>query len=197
VLPEDFEAVAQAKAFRDVEQAQRGCKGTMLQGLGLDAPLSVMLQQRLFVVKYFLQVPECATDDGSRPSAKETLMEAARARAAVRFWPSPMSDDDPDNLYPKAFRTSVPGQDQSRTSVQDIANNLWRIVKSDPGTYGGFETQKAADKNTLGRRLLHKLDEISWKLVPHAQSEACEELGAEPEDVELSLSNSEDSDDSE
>ena len=130
MLPEDFEAVAHAKAFRHVEQAQRGCKGTMLQGLGLDAPLSVMSQQRLFVVKYFLQVPECATDDGSRPSARETLMDAARV----------------DLDLPTGEKCS-----------------WWRL--------DGYATC--------------------------AEPEACEELGAEPEDTELSLSNSEDFDDNE
>ena len=33
VLPEDFEGIAYAKGFRDVEKAERGSKGSMLQGL--------------------------------------------------------------------------------------------------------------------------------------------------------------------
>ena len=47
VLPEDFEGIAYAKGFRDVEKAERGSKGSMLRGLALDVPLVVLSQQRL------------------------------------------------------------------------------------------------------------------------------------------------------
>ena len=40
-----------------MEQAQRGSNGSTLKGEGLDVPLSVLPQQRLHVLKYFLKVP--------------------------------------------------------------------------------------------------------------------------------------------
>jgi hypothetical protein len=102
VLSEDFEGIAYAKGFRDVEKAERGSKGSMLQGLALDAPLVVLSQQRLHVIKYFLKVPELtAPPSGTVQCAKETLLSASAARAAERFWPSPVSKDHHDVLYPK------------------------------------------------------------------------------------------------
>jgi hypothetical protein len=53
-------------------------------------------------------------------------------------------------------------------SIRKIANRLWDIVKADRRTYGGFETQAAADKGTIGRRLMNRLAECCWTLVPHA-----------------------------
>ena len=101
VLPQDFEGIAHAKGFRDVEKAQCGSKGTMLQGLSLDAPLAVLSQQRLHVLKYFLQVPELtAPSEDTVQCAQETLLGAAAARASERFWPSPVSKDHPNVLYP-------------------------------------------------------------------------------------------------
>jgi len=123
VLPDHFEDIAHAKAFCDVEKAARS-KGSMLQGVALDVPLAVLSQQRLHVVKYYVTVPELAAADGTQHSANATLLDAARARAAERFWPSPVSNDHPENLYPK-------GQKQS---IRDIANNLWHAVKANPKT---------------------------------------------------------------
>ena len=99
VLPDHFEDIAHAKAFCDVEKAARS-KGSMLQGVALDVPLAVLSQQRLHVVKYYVTVPELAAADGTQHSANATLLDAARARAAERFWPSPVSNDHPENLYP-------------------------------------------------------------------------------------------------
>ena len=57
ILPECFADIAYVKGFRDVEQAQRGSNGSTLKGKGLDVPLSVLSQQRLHVLEYFLKVP--------------------------------------------------------------------------------------------------------------------------------------------
>ena len=168
VLPDHFEDIAHAKAFCDVEKAARS-KGSMLQGVALDVPLAVLSQQRLHVVKYYVTVPELAAADGTQHSANATLLDAARARAAERFWPSPVSNDHPENLYPR-------GQKQS---IRDIANNLWHAVKANPATYGDFEAQKAADRTTFGRRLLNMLARCCWELVPHARCAGFKQNGGD------------------
>ena len=118
-----FEEIAYAKAFRDTEQ--KG-KGSMLQGGGMDVPLAVLSQQRLHVIKYFLKVPELPADVhsynvGNQQCAHETMIGAAEALAAQRFWPSPASNDHPNVLY------SVPGPNLVRyycCCTVDIAETL-------------------------------------------------------------------------
>jgi hypothetical protein len=134
VLPEEFEDIAHAKAFRDVEKAERGGNGSMLQGGGLDVPLAVLSQQRLHVVKYFLKVPEPTAPDGHTVRcAQETLIDAAEARAAERFWPSPVDPAQPDVLYPKGTKQVA------AAALLRVANNVCRSrFVTLPTGYGTF-----------------------------------------------------------
>lgn len=119
MLPECFADIAYVKGFRDVEQAQRGSNGSTLKGKGLDVPLSVLSQQRLHVLKYFLKVPEHTAPAEPR-CAKETLIEASRRAGCQRFWPTPnttaskrtpsipvLYSDGPNQVIPTATATAT------------------------------------------------------------------------------------------
>jgi hypothetical protein len=64
-------------------------------------------------------------------------------------------------------------------SIRDIANRLWDVLKADRRTYGGFESQAQADEKTIGRRLLNKLAECCWTLVPHARASGFKKNGGD------------------
>ena len=96
-----------------MEQAQRGSNCSTLKGKGLDVPLSVLSQQRLHVLKYFLKVPE-------HTAPAEPRCEAAKRAGCQRFWPTSSTiaskrtpsipvlySDGPNQVIPTATATAT------------------------------------------------------------------------------------------
>ena len=64
-------------------------------------------------------------------------------------------------------------------AIRDIANKLWQIVNADTATYGGYSTQKEADAATHGKRLINRLAQCCWVLVPHARAAGFKKHGGD------------------
>ena len=180
VLPANFEEVNYAVCRRDPEKG----KGSKLSGVSLDAPLAIIAQQGLFFIKFVLVV--AAPPNVARSCAKETLIEASRRRAAERFWPT-AADEGGTILYKKGpnqvhiARTliAVVVMVGMLQAIRDIANKLWQIVNADTATYGGYSTQKEADAATHGKRLINRLAQCCWALVPHARAAGFKKHGGD------------------